>query len=144
LIGVLVFSCENWNELASWEPNELGSNALFVHSLKNVIITAGRDAHITISNSDYEVIKRIPAHYQTIYGLIRVGDEFVTASMDKTIKIWNPDFSKVTQRIEFKDGGHNRSVNGVVWIDDQTFASYGDDKKIILWKKEPAISWSDN
>lgn len=144
LIGVLVFSCENWNELASWEPNELGSNVLFANLRQNELITGGRDAHIVISNTDYEIIRRIPAHYQTIYGLIRVGDQFVTASMDKTIKVWNSDFSKVEQRIEFKEGGHNRSVNGLVFIDDQTFVSYGDDKKIVVWKKTPLILHSDN
>jgi WD40 repeat protein len=144
LIGVLVFSCENWNELASWEPNELGSNVFLPNLRQNELITGGRDAHIVISSTNYEVIKRIPAHYQTIYGLIRVGDRFVTASMDKTIKVWSSDFSKVEQRIEFKDGGHNRSVNGLVFIDDQTFVSYGDDKKIVIWKKTPLILHSDN
>ncbi len=144
LIGVLVFSCENWNELASWEPNELGSNVLFTDLSKNKIITGGKDAHIVISNTRYEVLKRIPAHYQTIYGLIRIGDQFVTASLDKTIKVWNSDFSKVEQRIELKQGGHNRSVNGIVFINANTFVSYGDDKKIIVWKKDPVISWSDN
>lgn len=144
LIGVLVFSCENWNEIASWEPNELGSNALYVDLSKKQIITAGRDAHISISDSNYQLIKRIPAHYQTIYELLSIGDQFITASLDKTIKVWNSDFSKVQQRIEFKHGGHNRSVNGIVLIDQNTFVSYGDDKKIILWKKDPLISWTDN
>lgn len=144
LIGVLVFSCENWNEVASWVPNELGSNTLFVDPKKKEIITAGRDAHIVISNSNYEVIRRIPAHYQTIYGLVKVGNQFVTSSLDKTIKVWNSDFSKVEQRMEIKQGGHNRSVNGIVLIDDHTFVSYGDDKKIIIWKKDHLISWSDN
>lgn len=144
LIGNLVFSCENWNELASWEPNELGSNTLLIHTEKEEIITAGRDAHIAISNSNYEVIKRIPAHYQTIYGLVKLENQFITASLDKTIKVWNSDFSKVEQRIELKQGGHNRSVNGIVLIDNHTFVSYGDDKKIIIWKKDPLISWSEN
>ena len=144
LIGVLVFSCENWNELASWEPNELGSNVLFADLPSQRIITGGRDAHIAITNSNYEVLKRIPAHYQTIYGLIKLNDQFVTASMDKTIKVWNQDFSKVEQRMEFKHGGHNRSVNGIVFIDNQTFVSYGDDKKIIVWKKDRVIFRSDN
>ncbi len=144
LIGILVFSCDTWNELASWEPNELGSNAVFVDTVSGRIITAGRDAHIAISSLDYEVIKRIPAHYQTIYKLISLGNQFVTASLDKTIKVWNEDFSKVEQRIEFKHGGHNRSVNGVVLIDESSFASYGDDKKLIIWQKESPIYWSDN
>jgi WD40 repeat protein len=144
LIGVLVFSSENWNEIASWEPNELGSNVLFVDPVKKEIITGGRDAHIAISNANYKLIKRIPAHYQTIYGLIRIGNQFITASLDKTVKVWNADFSKVEQRIEFKQGGHNRSVNGIVLVDKHTIVTYGDDKKIIIWKKDPLISWSDN
>lgn len=144
LIGVLVFSCENWNETASWEPNELGSNVLFPDLQNNQIISGGRDAHIVISNSDYEIQKRIPAHYQTIYGLIRLDDQFITCSMDKTIKVWNSDFSKVEQRIEFKHGGHNRSVNGIVLIDERRFVSYGDDKKMIIWKKDRNILGSDH
>lgn len=144
LIGILVFSCENWNELASWEPHELGSNAVFVDTRNNRIITTGRDAHIAICDLDYRAVKRIPAHYQTIYGLIRVENHFITASLDKIIKVWNPDFSNVEQRMEFKNGGHNRSVNGLVYINEHTFASYGDDKKIIIWKKDLRINWSDN
>ncbi len=139
LIGVLVFSSENWNEIASWEPNELGSNVLLADLSNKRMITGGRDAHIVISDSNFEVEKRIPAHYQTIYGLIQLDNQFITASMDKTMKVWNSDFSKVEQRIEFKHGGHNRSVNGVVFIDPQTFVSYGDDKKMIIWKKDSKI-----
>ncbi len=144
LIGILVFSCDTWNEIASWEPNELGSNAVFVDEASGRIITVGRDAHIAISSLEYQLIKRIPAHYQTIYKLIMLGNQFVTASLDKTIKVWNEDFSKVEQRIEFKHGGHNRSVNGVVFIDELSFASYSDDKKLIIWQKESPIYWSDN
>ncbi|MNJ84704.1 WD domain, G-beta repeat [compost metagenome] len=144
LIGILVFSCDTWNEIASWEPNELGSNVVFVDEASGRIITAGRDAHIVISSLEYQLIKRIPAHYQTIYKLIMLGNQFVTASLDKTIKVWNEDFSKVEQRIEFKQGGHNRSVNGIVFIDELSFASYSDDKKLIIWQKESPIYWSDN
>lgn len=144
LIGVLVFSCDTWNEIASWEPNELGSNALCIDEVTGNIMTAGRDAHVVVSNAAFEILKRIPAHYQAIYKLIAIGNQFVTASLDKTIKVWNSDFSKVEQRIEFKEGGHNRSVNGVVRIDAQTFASYGDDKKLVIWQKESPIYWSDN
>lgn len=135
LIGVLVFSCENWNEIAAWEPNELGSNVVLPDGSNKRIISGGRDAHIVVSDSNYEVVKRIPAHYQTIYGLVQLENQFITASMDKIIKVWNSDFSRVEQRIEFKDGGHNRSVNGIVLIDSETFVSYGDDKKMIIWKK---------
>jgi WD40 repeat protein len=144
LIGILVFSCDTWNETASWGPNELGSNTMYIDEIAGRIITAGRDAHIVISDLDFRVVKRIPAHYQTIYKLIAVGNQFVTASLDKTIKIWNCDFSQVEQRIELRQGGHNRSVNGVVQIDEYTFVSYGDDKKLIVWQKEPPVYWSEN
>lgn len=144
LIGILVFSCDTWNETASWEPNELGSNALCFDEMTGRIITAGRDAHIVISTPNFQVVNRIPAHYQTIYKLIPIGNQFITASLDKTIKIWNREFSEVEQRIELKHGGHNRSVNGVVKINEQTFVSYGDDKKLIVWQKESPIYWSDN
>ncbi|AEA45628.1 WD40 repeat domain-containing protein [Fluviicola taffensis] len=135
LIGILVFSIETWNEIASWEPNELGSNVILPELSQNRIITAGRDAHLVISDLNYQVIQKTPLHHQTIYGLIRIGNQFITSSMDKTIKVWKSNFKEIDQKMEFKNGGHNRSVNGLVFIDEQTFASYGDDKKIIVWKK---------
>lgn len=133
LIGILVFSIETWNELTSWEPNKLGSTAVCWDDNLKRYVSVGKDGHIVLSDFQLNTVKRIPAHYQTIYGLIRMGNEWITCSMDKTIKVWNADFSHVLQRIEFKDGGHNRSVNALVKIDESTFATVGDDKQGILW-----------
>jgi WD40 repeat protein len=144
LIGILVFSCETWNEIASWEPNELGTSILIIEQAKNRILTVGRDAHLVVSDLKYQVLQKIPIHYQTIYGFIHIGHQFITSSMDKTIKVWDSNFQEADQKMEFKNGGHNRSVNGLVYIDEQTFASYGDDKKMVIWKKEEEINWSEN
>lgn len=134
LIGVLVFSIETWNEVAAWEPNEKGTIGIKLDQKNQCYITIGKDAHIAISDFQYNLLKRIPAHYQNIYQLVQVDDVWITCSMDKTLKVWNSDFSKVVQKMDVKTGSHNRSVNNLVTLDNERFASVGDDKKIIIWK----------
>lgn len=136
LIGVLVFDVETWNETNAWEPNENGVIGIEYDANSKHFITIGKDAHIAISDLQLNVLKRIPAHYQNIYQLIRLSDYWVTCSMDKTIKLWNNDFSSVLQKMDVKSGAHNRSVNNLVCINDKTFVSVGDDKKIIVWKQK--------
>lgn len=134
LFGILVFSLPTWNELTSWEPNNLGSTAVVWDETLSRYVSVGKDGYLAFSDSNFQITKRIPAHYQTIYGLVKLDNSWVTCSMDKTIKIWNSDFSEVIQRIEFKDGGHNRSVNAVLKISNELVATVGDDKQIILWE----------
>lgn len=134
LIGILIFSLPTWNELASWEPNKLGSTAVIWDELLSCYVSVGKDGYLVLSDINFQITKRVPAHYQTIYGLLKLKNNWATCSMDKTIKLWNSDFSEVVQRIEYKDGGHNRSVNNVVKLSDELFVTVSDDKQIILWE----------
>ncbi len=135
LIGVLQFSIDTWNEISAWEPNEKGTMNIQFDSKNNHYITTGKDAHIVVSDSNFNCIKRIPAHYQNIYQVIPFENEWITCSMDKTIKIWDSDFTKVTQKLDVKAGAHNRSVNNLALINSRMFASVSDDKKIIIWER---------
>lgn len=89
--------------------------------------------------------KSLPIHYQAIYGIDRVGSFWVSVSMDKTIKIWDNLLKICEQRIELKQGGHHRSVNGVIGIDETRFITYSDDKTWILWQNKIDLDkWSEN
>lgn len=124
-----------FNEVYRQQAHEGGVTALFVNLAVHTLLSGGKDAHLRLWDTlTGQLLKEWPAHYQTIYGIEQIGEEIVTASMDKTIKIWDRHDWKVTQRIEYKQGGHNRSVNGCFVIDQNRFLTFGDDKTIILFE----------
>lgn len=129
------FELPTLNELVAVEAHKGGVTALCLNPLSNVLITGGKDAFLRIWDLYTNVeIAAFPAHYQTIYDILAIEGKLISVSMDKTIKIWNPDEWKVEQRIEFRQGGHSRSVNGCIAVDNG-FATFSDDKTIRFWSK---------
>ena len=65
------------------------------------------------------------------------GEEFVTCSRDKILKIWDASSMKVKQRLCFPEfQGHLNSVNNLVSIPSiNSIVSVGDDKQICVWEK---------
>lgn len=132
------FELPTFNEVFSQKTHEGGANASLHFPNEHGVWTSGRDGHMKYWDLlTYQLAHSIPAHYQTIYGIIHLTQfqELVSVSMDKTIKIWDVESMKVKQRIEFKNGGHNRSVNGCVMIGEERFLTFGDDKRVVVWGK---------
>ena len=126
-----------FNEIRTQQAHAGGVVALSVNMVGKTLLTGGKDAHLRLWDlSTAQLLQEWPAHYQTIYGIEQCGEDVITVSMDKTIKIWDSSEWKVSQRIEFKQGGHNRSVNGCLAIDQNRFLTFSDDKTIVLfeWK----------
>ncbi|MFN5346384.1 MAG: WD40 repeat domain-containing protein [Bacteroidota bacterium] len=110
-----------------------------IHYTDDVLLCGGRDAHLRwVDKKDYTVVNAIPAHNYAIYKIGFSPDKklFATASRDKTLKIWNANTNQVIQRIEHSNDGHLNSVNTLLWIDDNTLISAGDDRSINIWKKD--------
>ncbi len=112
-----------------------------ISMVENCIYTVGKDAKIqkfTIDDSlDLKLIKSVVGHIYSIHSLSFHPnfDLFATASMDKTIKIWDKDLN-LLKVIDFaRHGGHKNSVNKLIWSDlnNQLF-SISDDKMISIWK----------
>lgn len=132
-----VFELPTFNELERIAAHEGGVASLTYFPVDQTLLTGGKDAHIRLWDTlTGQELFSIPAHYQSVYGMEQLdeGRYLVTVSMDKTIKIWNTETWKVEQRIEGKQGGHHRSVNGCLIIDDKTFATFSDDKTIRVWE----------
>lgn len=137
---VRVFDLNNFNELVRIEAHKGGCSAvLFDPTDDNQIITGGKDARIKRWNMQNEaLLQNIPAHNFSVYDMILLNDQkqMASASRDGTIKIWNVTDLDFIQRLDRKAGGHTHSVNALSKIDENSFVSCSDDKRLIIWALE--------
>lgn len=105
------------------------------------LVTGGKDAFLRVwnGNEGFSLIKEIPAHNYAIYDIIVNSSSqwIATSSRDKTIKIWDLEFNEKPLRLDrAKKGGHLNSVNGLMMLDDNRFASCSDDRSVVIWQVE--------
>jgi outer membrane protein assembly factor BamB len=105
-------------------------------------ISGGRDAQLRtfdlafISKSP-RMSSPIDAHATTINALAfdPSGKYLATASRDKTVKLWDAQTLKLLKVCEVvRDRGHVNSVNTLLWLDEETLVTAGDDRRILTWK----------
>lgn len=110
------------------------------------LLSGSRDARIRRwdCRADYAGMEEINAHLFAVNHLAFSpdGKHFLTCSMDKTIKIWSAEnltLLRVLDRVRYT--GHRNSINRVLWLNDDTFVSAGDDRLIAIWNfnKNPAL-----
>ena len=130
-----------FNEIECDYQHNDGVNTLLIHPMNNnLLFSAGKDGLLKIWKlKNNEASISLPAHYSAIYRLLTVnnGENFITASRDKSIKIWNSKDLKVNTKLERIAGGHSRSVNDLAKISESKFCSVSDDKKLIIWEIFP-------
>lgn len=106
---------------------------------KKLLASAGRDAKLIFWNAagNFEMIEKIPAHIYPINHLEIISENnlLATASMDKTIKLWDTDTLKLKKVIDRgRHQSHNSSVNRLLWMEDRgQMLSASDDRNISLW-----------
>lgn len=106
------------------------------------LISSGRDARLKrwVFNQSGHIEttdKNIPAHNATINDLAFSpnGEFLVTASRDKTIRLWDAKSLKLLKVAEpIRDRGHVNSVNTLLWLDNKRFITAGDDRRILEWE----------
>jgi WD40 repeat protein len=114
---------------------EIGISCFFINEKDNSCHIGLKNAHLfSIQLQNGQILKKLPLHHQTIYGIELFGSILVTVSMDKTMKFWDRDTFNPLKRIELKDGGHSRSINGIHRLNEFEFVTFSDDKTIILWQ----------
>lgn len=129
----------NGNEVDVFEAHAKSVFALAYSPDHTRLLSGGRDAQLKVWDiaPGHELMQAIPAHLYTINDIVYSpdGKYFLTASRDKTIKLWNAENAELLKVIDrSKYNAHTHSVNKVLWLDEQTFISAGDDKRVLVWK----------
>lgn len=96
------------------------------------LLSAGRDAVIRVHNTS-GLQYTVNAHWYPINDikLNSSGKYFASASLDKSIKIWDADNFALLKVIERpKMDAHQSSVNKILWIDRNRFISCSDDRTL--------------
>lgn len=107
-------------------------------SVKGKLFSGGRDALIHVWDID-QARQELPinAHWFHVNDLklSPAGKYLASASMDKTIKIWDPESMELLKVIDAaKYGAHASSVNRLLWLDNSVLASASDDREIGIWE----------
>lgn len=137
---IRVFDTDTWTQKQLLQGHQ---NSVFTITTidENTLVSAGRDATFIIwKKTDHQWIsaQSIPAHMYTVnhLSLSPNGQLLASASRDKTFKIWDAQTMKLLKVINRQkvEAAHTHSINRVLWLDDQTLLTTGDDKKIIAWQ----------
>ncbi|KAI1297906.1 Phospholipase A-2-activating protein [Halotydeus destructor] len=97
------------------------------HSKSGVIISGSWDQTARVWNSKDNVVI-LNGHEAAVWAVTFVGENPLTGSADKTIKLWNPK-GECTRTFT----GHDDVVRGLVVFDDQRFASCSNDATVKFW-----------
>jgi WD40 repeat protein len=100
------------------------------------LLIGGRDCKLHILRKrDKKELNIINAHTSTINHISSLNDLIITASRDKSIRIWTEDIQLV-QSIHTIHGGHHNSVNFILPVDSNSFYTCSDDRSIMRWSIE--------
>jgi WD40 repeat protein len=140
--NIRIFDLVTLEEKIVFVAHQLSANTVRYSPDGKIMLTGGRDAHLTIWDAQtYVSIQNIPAHNYAIYDIAYSPDAnmFATASRDKTVKIWDAATFDLLVRINKENyDGHINSVNKIHWSTYKNFLiSTGDDRSIMVWDVLP-------
>lgn len=131
---LIVFDELNFNQINQFDF-ETGISCLFINEKEKNCHIGLKNAHLySINIQNGQILKKLPLHHQTIYGIELFGSILVTVSMDKTMKFWDINSFNPLKRIDLKEGGHSRSINGIYKLNECEFVTFSDDKTLVLWQ----------
>ena len=111
---------------------------------KPAVASVGADGLMKLwstSEHPWSPLLSIEAHKGAIYRIKAspCGQWVATASRDKSVAIWSAATLDLVARLQGPGmKGHTRSVNALVWLNENTLVSGGDDRRILVWRKGDA------
>ena len=136
---IRIISLNDYQLLHEWKAHDKSVFSLVWLPSSEWLMSGSMDAKIRLwdGNKDFAPGGEIVAHTFAInfIDISPNGQYFVTCSMDKTLKLWNLKEGKLLKVIDHaRYHGHSASVNIVKWLNNHSFISGGDDKKIHIWE----------
>ncbi len=114
------------------------SSVFSLQSRGEELFSVGKDARIKRWRTDFQLLNEVIGHIYAIHDIqfSPDGKWFATASMDKTLKVWESDTLKLRKVLDAtRHGGHKNSVNKLIWSSfDDLLVSASDDKNLSIWK----------
>lgn len=136
---IYILSSENFKQLYKIEHHKSSVFSVLYSRDGSTLLAGSRDAFVSSWNvkEGYVLNQSVGAHMATVnqISLSPDGKWVATASLDKTIKIWNGknlELLKVISNEKMK--AHVNSVNCLLWLDEVTLVSGSDDRNIFAWK----------
>lgn len=114
------------------------SSVFSLQSRGGELFSVGKDARIKHWSADFKLLNEVIGHIYAIHDIqfSPDGKWFATASMDKTVKVWESDSLTLRKVLDAsRHGGHKNSVNKLIWSSfDDLLVSASDDKNLSIWK----------
>jgi WD40 repeat protein len=114
------------------------SSVFSLRSRGGELYSVGKDARIKRWSNDFQLLNEVIGHIYAIHDIqfSPDGKWFATASMDKTVKVWESETLTLRKVLDAsRHGGHKNSVNKLIWSSfDDLLVSASDDKNLSIWK----------
>ena len=114
------------------------SSVFSLQSRGGELYSVGKDARIKRWGTDFQLLTEVIGHIYAIHDIqfSPDGKWFATASMDKTVKVWESETLTLRKVLDAsRHGGHKNSVNKLIWSSfDDLLVSASDDKNLSIWK----------
>lgn len=125
--------------MTQWSAHQPSVFAIHLVEGGQQLLSGGRDAHLSrwrLSPTPMS-LARIPAHNFTVNHIVSSpdGQYLLTASRDKTFKLWQQEDLALLKVIDFtRHQAHKHSVNKIKWLrSDNSVISCGDDRQLFRW-----------